>query len=102
MRRPVRQYLYESEEVQIYSSSVMASVELAITILTICSVTGTELPTIALQQGTLQGINFKTVWGKEYLAFLGIPYAKPPVGDLRFRVSYNSSSWSIHSLGIIE
>jgi hypothetical protein len=99
-RRPVRQYLYESVEVKMYNSSVMALVELAITVTTICSVVSTELPTVTVQQGTLQGTNFKTVWGKEYLAFLGIPYAKPPVGDLRFRVSYNSSSWSIHALSV--
>lgn len=24
--------------------------------------------------------------GKQYLAFQGVPYAKPPIGDLRFRV----------------
>jgi hypothetical protein len=75
----------------------MASVGLAVTVLTICTVTGTEFPTVAVQQGTLQGTNYKTVWDKEYLAFLGIPYAKPPVGDLRFRVSH---SWSIHTLSV--
>jgi carboxylesterase type B len=73
----------------------MAAVALAVTLLTICSVTGTEHPTVAVQQGTLQGVKLETVWGKEYLAFLGIPYAKPPVGDLRFRVSYMSRFWSI-------
>jgi hypothetical protein len=101
-RRPVRQYLYESEAAIAYNSSVMAAAALAVTILTICSVTGAELPSVAVQQGTLQGIHFKTVWDKECLAFLGIRYAKPPVGDLRFRVRYSSISCSTLALLVIH
>lgn len=43
--------------------------------------------TIILEQGTLQGQYFKTqVSNKPYVRFLGIPYAKPPIQDLRFKV----------------
>lgn len=34
--------------------------------------------------GQLRGLVKTAANGKPYLAFLGIPYAKPPVGDLRF------------------
>jgi carboxylesterase type B len=43
--------------------------------------------TVIIEQGTLQGIHYKTqASNKPYVSFLGIPYAKPPVGDLRFKV----------------
>ena len=36
--------------------------------------------------GRIRGFDFTTFSGKEVEAFLGIPYAKPPVGELRFEV----------------
>jgi carboxylesterase type B len=43
--------------------------------------------TIVLKQGSLKGHRLTTRKGREILAFQGIPYAKPPVGELRFKVS---------------
>lgn len=37
--------------------------------------------------GRLQGVVEKSVDGDFYLAFKGVPYAKPPLGKLRFAVS---------------
>ena len=38
--------------------------------------------------GTFLGRSFKTTrQGRKVYAFTGIPYALPPIGDLRFRVS---------------
>lgn len=41
---------------------------------------------VTIRQGVLRGAKVKTDSGFEYYEFLGIPYAKPPVGDLRFKV----------------
>jgi carboxylesterase type B len=36
--------------------------------------------------GQVRGSKMVSVSGKMFYAFRGIPYAQPPVGDLRFRV----------------
>lgn len=41
---------------------------------------------IKTPQGNITGTTRKSLSGREIHAFLGIPYAKPPVGDLRFKV----------------
>ncbi|XP_013167377.1 PREDICTED: juvenile hormone esterase-like [Papilio xuthus] len=50
---------------------------------------------ITIRQGILKGGEVKTDSGFEYYEFLGIPYAKPPVGDLRFKSPQPSEPWEI-------
>lgn len=47
---------------------------------------------ICVHEGKLIGIVEKGVYGNYYTAFRGIPYAKPPIGELRFKVSIFSNS----------
>lgn len=42
-------------------------------------------PIVQVRQGQLRGITTTLPNGKPYHYFKGIPYAKPPVGDLRFK-----------------
>ncbi|XP_076248655.1 uncharacterized protein LOC143188333 [Calliopsis andreniformis] len=43
---------------------------------------------VETHKGYVQGRIFETIWhSQSFSAFQGIPYAKPPVGDLRFKVS---------------
>jgi len=43
---------------------------------------------VVLKQGRLKGHRLTTRKGREIFAFQGIPYAKPPVGKLRFQVMF--------------
>lgn len=44
--------------------------------------------TVETKNGAVRGILKKTIFHKKsYFQFMGIPFAKPPVGDLRFKVS---------------
>ncbi|XKL67829.1 hypothetical protein PGB90_003320 [Kerria lacca] len=44
-----------------------------------------EFVRIPFGDSTIQGVTYKSASGKKYYGFLGVPYAKPPLGDLRFR-----------------
>lgn len=43
-------------------------------------------PVARIRNGTLEGVFMKSRKGREYAAFRGIPYALPPLGELRFQV----------------
>lgn len=43
--------------------------------------------TLNVAQGSLRGKQTTTKSGFKYNSFKGIPYAKPPIGRLRFKVS---------------
>lgn len=54
---------------------------------------GTE-PQVVTSKGVLKGTTLTSRDGREYYAFTGIPYAKPPLGNLRLREPQNANSWS--------
>ena len=43
-------------------------------------------PLVIVKQGALKGAIIENIDGGEYICFSGIPYAEPPIGDLRFKV----------------
>lgn len=53
------------------------------------------MPTVNTPLGLIEGYVGLTVNSKPFLKFEGIPYAKPPIGDLRFEVSFHKTKNSI-------
>ncbi|VVC43776.1 Carboxylesterase type B, conserved site,Carboxylesterase, type B,Carboxylesterase type B [Cinara cedri] len=48
---------------------------------------------VQLDQGRVLGTVLKSRNGREFKAFFGIPYAKPPIGDLRFKDPVPAGPW---------
>lgn len=49
---------------------------------------------VRVKQGQLRGILAENVYGGHYLAFNGVPYARPPVGPLRFKDPEPAEPWT--------
>ncbi|XP_023937834.2 esterase B1 [Bicyclus anynana] len=52
-----------------------------------------EDPIVRTKEGKVRGVIDKLVDGSTYYRFRGIPYAVPPVGDLRFKAPLPPQSW---------
>ena len=48
---------------------------------------GEPSPIVDTRYGKLEGVTSTSRDGRTFYEYLGIPYAKPPVGSLRFEVS---------------
>ncbi|CAH1394562.1 unnamed protein product [Nezara viridula] len=67
----------------------------ALCTLVLCQTTVLAIqPEVVLQQGTLKGLWANSFGGRPYAAFYGIPYAKPPVGENRFKEPAAADPWS--------
>jgi len=42
---------------------------------------------LEINKGVIKGQILKSRNGQSYYSYTGIPYAKPPIGELRFKVS---------------
>ena len=48
-------------------------------------------PVIEIESGKVSGIIEQSFSGQEYSSYLGIPFAEPPTGNLRFKVNHRQS-----------
>ncbi|XP_065226957.1 esterase E4-like [Planococcus citri] len=62
-------------------------------IATIFAISSVESLLITVEQGTLNGTHLEARNGKLFNAFYGIPYAKPPIGKLRFKPPVKAGPW---------
>ncbi|RXG51844.1 Esterase-6 [Armadillidium vulgare] len=52
-----------------------------------------EVPLVRVKQGLIKGIKENSTEGKDFYSYLGIPYAEPPTGKLRFKAPIPKASW---------
>lgn len=53
-----------------------------------------ENTVVKTNYGPVRGLLRKSAVGEEYLSFRGIPYGKPPIGELRFRDPQPAEKWT--------
>ena len=51
-------------------------------------------PLVTVESGALRGLIQRSLSGRHYAAFKGVPYAEPPVGALRFEPPVPHGAWS--------
>ncbi|XP_073820631.1 alpha-Esterase-10 isoform X1 [Musca autumnalis] len=49
--------------------------------------------TTKIAKGEVKGAKRMSVWGNSYYSFEGIPFAKPPLGELRFKAPVEEEPW---------
>ena len=51
--------------------------------------------TVQVEEGLLRGKEERDASGKPFYSFQGVPYARPPLGDLRFKVVTLLLRWAL-------
>ncbi|XP_049850038.1 esterase FE4-like [Schistocerca gregaria] len=59
-----------------------------------CFINAQEYVTVSTQEGDVRGQVESTYTNKTMYSFRGIPYAEPPVGDLRFQPPVRKAAWT--------
>ncbi|KAF0310437.1 Carboxylesterase 4A [Amphibalanus amphitrite] len=63
-------------------------------LLSVAAAAGNLSLVVTTTGGTLQGTTLRSLLGNEFFAFKGIPYAEPPLAELRFQPPEPHSGWS--------
>lgn len=69
------------------------TVLVAVLVIAVAQVTAAEVPLVDTEDGRVSGVVEESVKGRDFFSFYGIPYARPPLGKLRFKVG----SYTFHS-----
>ncbi|XP_054081431.1 esterase B1-like, partial [Zeugodacus cucurbitae] len=59
----------------------------------ICSISTNETAVIDTEFGKVKGVKRRIIYDVPYYSFEGIPYAKPPFGELRFKAPERPEPW---------
>lgn len=70
------------------------SLPLAVLLLLIGDCCGGDAPVVELVNGKVKGEEKESRDDRDFYAYRGIPFAKPPVGELRFEAPLKPDNWS--------
>ncbi|XP_071526061.1 cocaine esterase-like [Panulirus ornatus] len=74
-------------------SRMTVSAVLLAAVLSVARVWAQDAPVVATQEGRVSGIQEESTKGKVFYSYYGIPFAKPPLGDLRLKDPVAAESW---------
>lgn len=53
-----------------------------------------EFCLVNIENGQLRGLKTRNIFASDYYSFRGVPYMKPPLGNLRFREAERPENWT--------